>query len=712
MFRRLALIVACCLCASAASAQQRDNVTLDAYADRDAIVAGEKLTIAVEQTIREGWHTYWLNPGDSGDAMRLTWTMPDGFSAGDIQWPAPMRQPYPPLMNYGYHDRATMLVDITAPASLPEGNVTLSAKAAVLVCADICIPEDHEISVTLPVAAASAPANENTIRAARAQMPAKADWPVVFSLDGDNVTITATTPDDLSQSQWFPLDWGLVDNPAPQTVNQDGDTVTITQKYGSRPLKELATTGFVVRNGDAFYAVSAKAEEGAARPATTTATTTTAASAPTPQPADNAADRAIPAETPATGLMQALMLAFFGGLILNLMPCVFPVLSMKALALASLPQKERNHAASSGAAYTAGVVISFVAVAAVMLGLKAAGAQIGWGFQLQNPVVVALLSWLIFLVGLNLAGLFEIRVSVGGKLAAVTQGKGPVATFFTGVLATIVATPCTAPFMATALGYALTQGNLVALLIFAVLGLGLAVPYLLVTLMPGLIRLLPKPGAWMVTFRQALSFPMFATGLWLLWVLGQQAGMDGIVYALGGGLGMVFVIWLMRHFFGSALKRVIIAVLIAATVIMMAMGLLRIADAAVPEAAQNANTADGIKWEKYDEAALDAALASNQPVLVNMTAAWCITCLMNERVALDTPNTRNLLSELHVRSFKGDWTNRDPAITAYLAKHGRNGVPLYVVYPAPPEGTNERPEHKVLPQILTPGIVADALGKE
>lgn len=411
------------------------------------------------------------------------------------------------------------------------------------------------------------------------------------------------------------------------------------------------------------------------------------------------------AETDAS-LPLVMLFAFLGGLILNLMPCVFPVLSMKALHLVTLPEAERSHAQMSGIMYAAGVIVMFLALGAALYAVRAAGEQLGWGFQLQNPAVVAGIAWLLFVTGLNLAGVFDFRVAFGGEILLAEKHHPLVSSFGTGVLATLVATPCSAPFMATALGAALVQPMPVALSIFAMVGVGLATPYLLLCFVPALQKILPRPGAWMDTFKQALAFPMFASAVWLVWVIAQQGGPEAVGWTLAGMVTLAFAIWLIDRQPKTAAARRVLTALGAILIILTLAGLQLV----VPKGESDARHSVTDNFKPFDPEAFDHALNDTKaPVFVNMTASWCITCLVNEKVALATPEVKDLFKTEGVTYFKGDWTNKDPSITAYLERYGRSGVPIYVYYAAPDAATGKRPEAVVLPQILTPEIMFETI---
>lgn len=663
-----------------AEAQQdgRFLVSLDMLADRDVAVAGETITLGIRQNIEPDWHTYWLNAGDSGEGLTVSWQdLPQGVTIGPMQYPAPEKIFYDPLMNYGYHGSPIYLFDVTLPDVIDTDVLTFKAETMWLVCNEICIPEEATISLTMRVGAQSRPVHAALFNAARNSIPEKVKWDATLSQNADTSTLTVTIPHDadidFSQIDLFPYEWGIIANAAKAATSFDPDTriLTVSQAIGDRnkaAVTALNTTDFVIKTPQKSFQVTAK-------------TNVLAVSAePTPQ-----------------NLMIILAFALLGGLILNLMPCVFPVLSMKALSLVKLSDKERRHAQSSGLAYTFGIILSFIAIAAMLIGLKSAGESIGWGFQLQNPMIITALALLLFVIGLNLSGWFDIKsrfVNLGGRL---TQGNNLKASFFTGVLATLVATPCSAPFMASAIGFAMTQNAVVALIVFAVLGFGLALPYLVLCFIPATQKLLPKPGAWMDTFRQFLAFPMFASAIWLVWVLGHQTGSAGILYALSAMLAVTFIIWLGKKG-ASKIVTVILAVLVIGSFI-IALPMIQPVDTSTPQSAQ-----------VFSQSKLDDILRNNpqQPVFVNMTASWCITCLVNERVALSTDDTKALFKAHDVIYMKGDWTNRNQEITQFLEQFDRNGVPLYVYY-GPAGADGQRPKARILPQILTPSIVKSAI---
>lgn len=650
--------------ALAADSVSTDNVRASLIAAVDAIVPGESFWVALRLDIRDGWHTYWRNPGDSGEPTAIDWTLPEGFSAGDIVWQAPHRVAMGPLVNYGYEGEVLHLVEITVPASAAQ-SATLEANAYWLVCEEICIPEEARLDLTLPVAAAGTtpPPSEHaaTIAKARGGLPGESPWQGTYRLDGGALTLTLDGPpvDAAGAADfWFmPAAYGVIDHAAPQTVRAGEDGLTISIPRSAYAAE--AVSGPI----DGILAMEEHLPEGPLG----RAFRLTAAPAPAP-----------PSPAPSISLVQALGLALLGGIVLNLMPCVLPILFMKGLGLVRHAHAPATTIRLQGLSFTAGVLASFGILAGGLIALQAGGARIGWGFQLQSPIFVALLAYLMFAVGLVLSGV----VSIGGRLAGVgsdlAQRPGQAGAFFTGALATIVATPCTAPFMAAALGFALTQPWYGALLVFEALGLGLALPYLALSFSPALLRFLPKPGPWMERLKQFLAFPMYATAAWLVWVLSRQIGADAVIVASAGMILIALAAWLLGTTAGS---RRCYRVAGGTTSVMLALIAFALPVAGVSTVgARPAAEADG-PWEPYSAERLDDLRAEGRAVFVNMTADWCITCKVNERVALSSDAVADAFARHDVAYLKGDWTNRDAAITSVLETFGRQGVPLYVLYP-------------------------------
>ena len=693
----------------AGPAAATDNVRARLVSEVNAVGPGQSIWVALEFTIRDGWHTYWRNPGDSGQATSLTWNLPPGFTAGEIVWPTPHRFELPPLVNYGYAKHVMHLVQITAPQDLQPGSaVTLSAKASYLVCADVCIPEDARVEVKLPTTAAAGsidPADAALFATARSELPRVE--PAASSAkvqDGQLViTLGKAWGDALSQIKslsFFPYDEGSIEYAAPQTLTRSKDTLELAVKVGYQPPQGATVRGVLLateQSGNDLVTV----------PIEIAANLQGAVGGKVVPPAADSVGASAPAA--ALSLPSLILLAILGGLILNLMPCVFPVLSIKAMSLVEQAKKHPAAVRAKGLVFAAGVISSMLALAAVLLALRAGGEQIGWGFQLQSPLFVTLMVYLLLAVGLNLSGVFEIGGGLAGVGDGLTQGDSYRASFFTGVLTTLVATPCTAPFMAAAVGAALTQSPAVALAIFAALGLGLSLPYLLLSFAPWTRRALPKPGAWMDTLKQIFAFPMYASAAWLLWVLAQQTSALGLGAALAGAILVALAAWAyQKSKLSSARGRVsalVTALLAVLAAVLLPVRYSGVADASSAGVPANPQAADA--WQPYDAARLAELTAAGRPLLVNFTASWCLTCLVNERNAFADAAVQDIFRGKGVTLMKGDWTNRDPAITKALAAFGRAGVPLYVVYNSKPGSS----EPVVLPQLLTAGVVRDAFAQ-
>jgi thiol:disulfide interchange protein len=680
---------------------QTENVRSELVSEVARVKAGEPFWVGLRQTIRPKWHTYWKNPGESGLPTEITWYLPEGAKADPIVWPAPTLFDIGGIINYGFKDESVLLVRITPPATLT-GPLTLVAEANWLVCEDVCIPEEGKFELVLPsgTAASSAPpATRALFEQARRAVPTASPWPARYGLSktGDPTLLVEAKglkPDAIGDVYFFPAEWGPVATMARQTA-------TVTQEGIRIPLKK----------GDAKTALPVEL-------AGTLVLTETTADGKVKQAFDLSA-RLDPAFVPAAiaslanavgaeqlSLVQALLFALLGGLILNLMPCVFPVLAMKAAAFARLAGHERSEMRRDGLAYTAGVLASFAIMAGIVIAIRASVGEVNWGFQFQSPVFSLLIAYLFFVIGLNLSGVFE----VGSRLAGVGQGLasrgGTTGAFFTGVLAVIVATPCTAPFMAAALGFALSQPAPATVAVLLAMGVGLALPYLALSMTPALQRLMPRPGPWMDRLRQFLAFPMFASAVWMIWVLTQQTGADGVLYALGGMILIAFAIWLLRLDSGASAGTWVRRGVAAAAVLLAFAATLKLDDSPATAASASGGQSAGVSfegWERFSRARMAEAVAAGKPVFVDFTAAWCITCLVNERVALDVPAVRRAFEQAGVVKLKGDWTNRDAEITGVLKELGRAGVPLYLFW----EPGADRP--KILPQVLTESLVLSEL---
>lgn len=687
IFLLLFLLVGFSLPALASQDNEPDQyVHVNILADNKNIQGGETIRLGIEQNIYPKWHSYWLNPGDSGLAFDITWDLPEGFSVSDLEWPTPQKIYVGELTNYGYEGQVTLLQNLTVPETISDEPLTLTGTVNLLVCHDICIPETHNVSITFND---NSPHHAEKIAMAEKQKPTLLSYEASFYEDEGNLIIDikeGETVLPLENIYTAPEEWGLVQNSADTKIEKTSNGYRVTQKRGERDLSEAKNLPFIIAHQD-----SGKAYRLVATPSQ-------------PQMANQGEDlsatsHASDNEKQEISFLQAVIFAMLGGLVLNLMPCVFPVLSIKALSLVNLGGKEEKKAKLYGLSYTAGILISFSIIAGILIALKAAGAEIGWGFQLQNPIVISLLAYLIFIIGLNLAGVFEFSNKFGNVGQNLTQQSGNKGAFFTGVLATLVATPCTAPFMGVAMGYALTQGAVISMIIFLMLGFGLALPYLALCFIPALRTKLPRPGAWMERFKELLSFPMFLTAAFLVWVLAQQVGTLSILIILSSIVAISFLIWLWKHMpKGGLLKILSILIIISLALFVVT----------APFKLQKNETVSSVTTENtqvFSNDTLSELLEGDDAIFTNMTADWCITCKVNERVALKTTTIENLFKEKNIQYLKGDWTNHNTEITQYLNKFNRQGVPLYVYYAPRDPNTGKRPEAVILPQVLTTTII-------
>ncbi len=647
------------------------RATATLVSEADSVAPGKPVRVALRLVLSPGWHTYWTNPGDAGVAPDLAWTLPQGATAGPIQWPAPARQQEGPLVTYGYSGVLLLPVTISGAA----GPLPLKLHAEWLVCSNICVPESGDFRLDLPAGDGAASAQAELFSAAEQRAPRPSPWPATIAPDG---TLLVAGLHGIKDA-WFAAETtGATEPAAAQPVRNTAAGLLLTLKTGPefRPNAPLAGVLTVRDAGGMSSALAIEALPGA-----------------------------VPAEAATPGLWRLLGLALLGGLVLNLMPCVFPVLAVKAVGLAGFAGARERSAVLHAGSYTAGVLAAFAALGGALLALRTAGGAAGWGFQFQSPVFVAATAWVLFAVGLNLSGVFEVgggRLSGAGHSLAAREGH--LGNFFTGLLAVLVATPCTAPFMGAAVAGALAAPPVAAIAVFLAMGLGLAAPYATLVLVPGVARALPRPGRWMEVVRQALAFPMYGATVWLVWVASQQSGADGVLFSLAGVLLLGLAGWAFglaqRSVHGGGLRRT--AQGLAALAVLGALALLPAMDGAGGALAPTARADDGA--EPFSVSRLAALRAENRPVFVDMTAAWCVTCLVNERLALAPEAVRRAFAERGVVYLKGDWTRQDAGITAFLRQQGRDGVPLYVFFPAD-GGTPS-----VLPQILTQGIVLRAIG--
>ncbi|HEX4884348.1 MAG TPA: thioredoxin family protein [Casimicrobiaceae bacterium] len=686
--------------ATLAQAVRTPNVEAELVAERTALVPGQTATVALRLKIRDRWHTYWQNPGDSGLPTTLEWKLPSGVTAGPIQWPPPKVLPAGPLINFGYEGEVFHLVDLAVPSGLPPGQpVTIAARADWLVCEETCIPEGADLSMTLPVAAGADrhPLWGAKIAATRDTLPAPlAGWQATATGAGDKVKLALDAPPGASDPgtlRFFPFREAMIEPSGKQALARDGDrfVLALPVAHQMQPFDRVAGV------------ITASNGLGGAR-AVTIDVPLAGSVVAGPKPLDAPAPKLDLGAGAASGtstlsFLAALGLAFAGGMLLNLMPCVFPVLSLKVMGFVShRDAKATMH--REAMAYASGVVLSFVLLALALVALRAAGEQLGWGFQLQSPAVVAGLALLFFVLALNLSGVFEFAMLAPQSVAAWTSRNRTVDAFGSGVLAVIVASPCTAPFMGAALGYAIAQSLPVTLAVFVALGVGMALPYVLLAWFPGWRRKLPKPGAWMERVKQFLAFPLYATVAWLAWVLGAQVDNDAVLRLAIALVLVAFAAWAWRAYRGNGARRWAFAA--AAGLVGTAVLIAPLFTPGVATAEARATpTADGA-WVPFTPTLVGELSAGGRPVFVDFTAAWCVTCQVNKRLVLNDADVRRAFRSKNVALVRADWTRRDPDITRALASLGRNGVPVYVLY-VPGRAP------VVLPEVLQAAMIHDAL---
>lgn len=689
------------------------SIEVELLAESSSVVPGETTWLGLRLDPAEHWHTYWKMGGDSGEPTSLNeWQAPAGTVIGDIQWPAPHWLPFydTDLVNFGYEEEVLLPVAVTIPADFTGDEVELSTLAYWNVCDQICIPGEQRLSITLPVSDSVEldAGNQALFASARAQLPeTDHDIQSLIAVAGERVSLGFESRQvmfsDYVDAWFFPQQRRII-SPGPlRDVSLQPGLLQITHEQPRRMLDNPEAFGVLVLADADGNRRAFEFQNPASNASTTTIAPLAAASA------GNSGDSGTGAGEGSVFLFMGF--ALLGGLILNLMPCVFPVLSIKALSLAKNSGAALSVQRTHGLVYTAGVVLAFVLLASVLIALRAGGEAIGWAFQFQQPWFLAFIVYLFFLMGLSLSGVFEIGTSFMGAGSGLAARSGYQGSFFTGVLATVVATPCTAPFMGPAIGFALTQSWLVAMLVFIALGVGMALPILLLSFVPALAKFMPKPGPWMETFKQFMAFPLYASALFFLWVLGNQVGVMGMSMVLGVCVLMAFAAWLYQRRVGMGLlfrsfnAATAALVLFAAIYILQTPFMQTAARSTGDAVAMGELDADGniAEFEPFSSARVDELRAAGRPVFVNMTAAWCITCLANEQTTLSTERVKRVMAEQDITYMKGDWTNEDPEISAVLEQFNRPSVPLYVLYPG-----DINAEPIILPQILTPGIVTEA----
>jgi thiol:disulfide interchange protein len=658
------------------------HLTVELLSLHDSIQPGGNALIGLHFTLDKGWHVYWINAGDSGEPPTIKWTLPPGITAGAMQFPAPRRLPLGPLMDFGYEDEVLFPITLSADSTLKApSSAPLSAHVNWLVCREVCIPGKADLALPLKVAAQQGPADST-----RQALFDRFHSLLPQSLPSTSKAVFGTTPSGFAlaltghpatNAEFFPLDQSQIENAAPQPVQGVDGGIEISLKRDVNFRAQLAQLNGVLLLGDG------------------TAYEIHASPGPLPAAASGASSAGL------LKLVRFLSLAFLGGVILNLMPCVFPVLFIKGLSLVEASRQPHSQVRAHGLVYTLGILVSFWAVVALLLGLRAGGQQLGWGFQFQSPGFVAVMALLLFFLGLSLAGMFEIGLTVTNTGSSLASRHGYAGSFFTGVLAMVVATPCTAPFMGAAIGFALAQNAAVAFAVFTALALGLAAPYLLLTFNPVWMRFLPRPGAWMEVLKQATSVFIFGTVIWLVWLFASSAGVDALTALLVAFLLLGIAGWILGRWPARRLPSVfaVAVIILAVATPLYALWQFPAADSGSARAGAGSSHAG---WEPYSRAAIEQYRAQGRPVFVDFTARWCLSCQVNERAVLNRPDVRRRLHDSGIVLVRADWTKHDEAIASALTELGRSGVPTYVFYlPGQPVIT--------LPEVLTPGIVFGAL---
>ena len=645
------------------------------------IAVGGTLQAGLVLTIEEHWHVYWVNAGDSGEPPQIKWTLPKGITVGPMQFPPPGRLPLGPLMDFGYEDGVAFPLMLTASPSMKPGKVHLDAHVTWLVCSSVCLPGKAHLGLDVEVVKGPLPEPKpvGALGSALATLPVAlpSDMSASAVADAGQMLLTLKTGTKEQDAEFYPFDQDQIENAADQQIESTPDGVKIWLKRAADSTSMPKTLhGLVELSSTEAYDVTATVVPGAVA-------------------ATGVAKKSVETST-ASDLTAfgAIGLAFLGGLLLNLMPCVFPVLFLKGLALVNSSNEERSRQRAHGWMYTLGIVVSFWVIVAALLILRAGGRELGWGFQLQSPGFVAVLAALVFFLGLSLAGQFELGLSMTSAGGTLAQKPGLAGSFFTGVLATVVATPCMGPLMGTAVGFALAQPTWLTFVVFTALAMGLALPYLVLSMQPQWTKFLPRPGAWMETLKQLTAVPLFATAIWLTWVYAHLYAADGVdrmvallvCYLVLAIAGWVLGKWPAR--WGSGIAAVLLILLA------LALPLRKV-------------KVETMVWQPYTQANFDAARASGKPVFIDFTAAWCLSCQVNEKAVLQSKEVESTLSKGQVVLLKADWTQYDPAITRELAALGRSGVPTYVMYPP---GNVSNPD--VLPEFLTKAVVLAAIEKD
>ncbi len=685
------LVVAVAKPISGQTYEGRELVKAQLIADTDAIAPGKAFTVGLLLRMAPHWHTYWKFSGDAGLPSEIKWTLPPGWKAGEIQWPIPLKLMDPgDIQTYGYENEVLLMQEITPPASVADSSAKLSAEASWLVCERLCIPGSAKLQIELPVAAQTAPENEELFSRYRRSLPQA--WPedkiasASWTRNGSEMQLAVESAalTNYPVTEFFPLPDGNLVVGHPQAERGAAGKITFRVPIETPDPKLSSLNGIVVfgqdANGPGRNAWSLNRNGPASA---------TILSASLPD---------------ASGMGKFLLFGFLGGFILNLMPCVLPVISLKIFGFIQHAGESRGRILRSGLAFVAGIFAWFLGLALLLIMLKSAGREITWAFQFTNSYFVLVMSAVVLVFALNLFGVFEISLpqSTNRGLLGWTTREGDAGSFFQGVFATVLATPCTAPFLGTALGFAFTQSGWVILIMFLSIAAGMSSPYLLLSAQPAWLRLLPKPGAWMERVKQLMGFFLLATLLFLLWVIGAERGVEAIIWTACFLLALSLACWMKGVFLvptASATARLVSSVLVL--VIVIGSGLYFGAKFSSTKIASGETPLAG-DWRPFTPERLQSELAQGHTVFVDFTAAWCLTCKFNEATVLESNAVREAFQRRGIIKFKADWTNADPAITKILKQFGRPGVPLYVLYPRGKDPI-------VFPELLTKSIILDKL---
>ena len=645
--------------------------SLSIITESNQISSDETILVGLKFKLNSGWHTYWENPGDAGAGASVVWELPPGFTASEILWPGPTKIPVEPLMTYGYEDEALLLTKITSPKNISYP-VNIGAKVSWFTCKDICLPQEGEVSIKLLQGSKFKNEFTSVLKEIEKTVPIDLSSPHRLSLLDNKIFLQFEREgsQQISSAYFFPAEYGFISYVAHQKLEKNDKSFSLELTPAEVQVKTSNLKGVLKLNLDGaseYYNLDL--------------------------PLLDKADA-----SPLTlNLITALFFAFIGGLILNAMPCVFPILSIKILGFIEQSQGSREKMMKHGLVFSAGVLTTFLIVAGLLLFLRSTGDSIGWGYQLQSPLIISLLIYLFVAVGIVFMG-YLVLGSQLAKYGVLAQGQRDLAgSFLTGVLALVVASPCTAPFMGPALGMAFLQPGLGSLFIFLALGIGFSLPYMTLSIFPQLLSKLPKPGEWMEALKQIMAFPMWGSALWLTWVLSSQVELQSVFAVLIGALLVAVGLWLLEKTQNSQGLSRSFALFISIILLVFSLWLIPNSYKASPEEIEGNDY-------RFSSERLENLRLNQQAVFLNFTADWCITCKVNEAIALNRESVKKILADKNIVYLKADWTRKDPEIASMLANYGRTGVPLYILFPT-------QGEPIILPELLTEDLLVDFINK-